>query len=233
MKNKFITLLKKKWKEWRSTVLFVVFVIIPIKSSVAELNWVPTGSMNPTILEGDLVYVNKLAYDLRIPLTQTSLKHFSDPQRGDIAVLFSPEDETRLVKRVIGTPGDSLEMKQNVLYINDTKLEYRELSEDSTKGLMQQLKNIALFAEEDLLGCKHSVMSIPRVHNDHRSFEKLVVPEGYYFVMGDNRDNSKDSRSFGFAERKLFIGEATNVVASFNKLDKYQPRFERFFTPLD
>lgn len=92
----------------------------------------PTGSMNPTIVEGDLVYVNKLAYDLRFPLTLHSLNHISDPQRGDISVLFSPEDNTRLVKRVIGVPGDEIEMRSNILFINGKRLDYSEFPKQHT-----------------------------------------------------------------------------------------------------
>ena len=91
----------KLWKEWRVTIFFIVFVIIPAKSSLADWNWVPTGSMNPTILEGDLIYVNKIAYDLRFPLTLHRLAKWSNPQIGDIVVCFSPHDGARLVKRVI------------------------------------------------------------------------------------------------------------------------------------
>ncbi len=189
--------------------------------------------MNPTILEGDLVYVNKLAYDFRIPLTLQSLAHLSDPKRSDISVFFSPEDGTRLVKRVIGLPGDELELRNNVLFINDEQLNYSALSDEHTKDLMAGLRKQALFAEEDLGNHRHAVMSIPSVPTNKRSFEKVVVPSGHYFVMGDNRDLSKDSRYFGFVPRRQFIGKATNVIVSFNKLDKYQPRFSRFFTSLN
>ena len=101
------------WKEWRFTIFFIVFVVIPIKSSLADWNWVPTGSMNPTIIEGDLVYVDKVAYDLRIPLTMHRIARWSDPERGDIVICFSPEDGARLVKRVIGLPGDTVAMRRN------------------------------------------------------------------------------------------------------------------------
>ena len=233
MKEKITVFIKNQWREWRGTILFFLFVVVPVKSSLADWNWVPTGSMNPTIVEGDLVYVNKLAYDLRFPLTLHSLNHISDPERGDISVLFSPEDDIRLVKRVIGVPGDEIEMRSNILFINGKRLDYSEISKEHTKDLEEELRRHSLFAEENLDGHKHAVMSVPAVPTDKRSFTRLVVPEGHYFVMGDNRDVSKDSRFFGFVERKLFIGEATNVIVSFNKLDKYQPRFGRFFTSLD
>ncbi|MFH1719525.1 MAG: signal peptidase I, partial [Planctomycetota bacterium] len=87
------------WKECRFVVLFTILVVVPVKSSLADWNWVPTGSMKPTILEGDLIYVNKVAYDLRFPLTMHRIARWSDPQRGDVVVCFSPDDGTRLVKR--------------------------------------------------------------------------------------------------------------------------------------
>jgi len=233
MKEKLKSLLKNRWNEWRGVIFFLIFILIPMKSSVADWNWVPTGSMNPTIVEGDLVYVNKLAYDLRIPLTLHSLNRWSDPERGDIAVLFSPEDGIRLVKRVIGLPGDQIEMKNNVLHIDAKRLNYSELPEEHTRDLMTELRNHSVFAKEDLGNRKHAVMSIPKVMTDKRSFDRLTVPQGHYFVMVDNRDVSKDSRFFGFVERKLFIGEATKVIVSFNMLDKYQPRFGRFFSTLN
>src|SRR5210317_1424516 len=110
--------LKKQWKEWRVFIFLIIFVVIPFKSSLADWNWVPTGSMNPTILEGDLIFVNKVAYDLRFPLTQHRLARWSDPERGDIIICFSPDDGTRLVKRVIGRPGDTVETRKNTLLLN-------------------------------------------------------------------------------------------------------------------
>src|SRR3990172_5078518 len=83
------TLGRRLWRQWRGVVIFVVFVVVPVKSSLADWNWVPTGSMNPTILEGDLIYVNKIAYDLRIPLTRQRLASWSQPQRGDIVICLS------------------------------------------------------------------------------------------------------------------------------------------------
>src|SRR5262249_34269477 len=96
------------WREWIRPCAVIAAVVFPFKSAIADWNWVPTGSMKPTILEGDLVFVNKLAYDLKVPFTLQRLAHWDDPVRGDIVVFFSPHDGTRLVKRVIALPGDTL-----------------------------------------------------------------------------------------------------------------------------
>ena len=215
------------------TVFLIAFVIIPMKSSFADWNWVPSGSMNPTILEGDLVYVNKLAYDLRAPLTLLRLASWSDPEKGDIVVLFSPEDGTRLVKRVIGVSGDTVEMRSNRLYLNGEELSYGELAPERSADLAAELRAAAVFAEEDLAGHRHAVMALPQRAGIQRSFPPVTIPEGKCFVMGDNRDNSKDSRFFGLADRRQIIGEATGVIASFDILDRYQPRLRRFFSGLE
>ena len=233
VKQKVGRFLKRQWKEWRGFLFFVVFILIPVKSSVADWNWVPTGSMNPTIVEGDLVYVNKAAYDLRVPLTKLRLHQWADPKNGDIAVMFSPADGIRLVKRVVGIPGDVLEMRNNILFLNGQQLDYGPLSSEAIEDLEVELREVSVFAEEDLAGRKHAVMSMPHIPAGARSFAPIKVPDGNYFVMGDNRDNSGDSRSFGFVERRLIVGRVQAVIASFNKLDKYQPRFGRFFSGLD
>jgi signal peptidase I len=230
-RHKTLQFIHRIWKEWWKTAAVIVFVIIPLKSSIADWNWVPSGSMNPTILEGDLIYVDKLAYDLRFPLTFNRLAEWSKPQRGDIVVCFSPDDRTRLVKRVIGLPGDTIESRSNVLFINGHPLSYTKNDTRCAEGLASGLKKRAVFATEDLDGYEHTVMSIPSLPA-MRNFGPVTVPQGDYFVMGDNRDNSKDSRYFGFMEGRAIIGKAKAVIVSFDKTDKYQPRLERFFTPL-
>jgi signal peptidase I len=221
----------KSWKECRVTILIIVFVVIPVKSSLADWNWVPTGSMNPTILDGDLIYVNKIAYDLRIPLTMHRLAKWSDPQRGDIVIFFSPEDGTRLVKRVIGRPGDTIEMRNNVLYINSEPIDYTRVGSEYTDDLPRNLRDKSIVAIEDLDGFTHPVMSVPSIPAT-RSFGPVIVPDHSYFVMGDNRDNSRDSRYFGFVERQSIVGKAKGVIGSFDITDKFQPRLDRFFAAL-
>ena len=224
--------IRKMWKDWWKTAFFIIFVVVPVKSSLADWNWVPTGSMNPTILEGDLVYVNKAAYDLRIPLTMHRLAKWSDPARGDVVICFSPDDDTRLVKRVIGLPGETVEIRRNILFINGQPVSYTRIDPRYTERLPAKLKDTAVLATENLDGHEHAVMSIPSIPAA-RNFGPVTVPARSYFVMGDNRDNSKDSRYFGFVDRDVIVGKATRILVSFDITDKYQPRLKRFLSPLD
>ena len=220
------------WKEWRMTIFFIVFVVIPVKSSLADWNWVPTGSMNPTILEGDLVYVNKLAYGLRFPLTSYRLAKWANPKRGDIVVCFSPEDETRLVKRIVAVPGDTVEMRNNVILLNGEPLAYTQIDSKYAEQLPSKLKRRSILATENLDGTTHAVMSIPSIPAI-RNLGPITVPQDNYFVMGDNRDCSRDSRYFGFVARKAIVGKAKGVILSFDITDKYQPRLRRFFASVE
>lgn len=222
---------RRTWRQWRMAVAFVVFIVVPVKSSLADWNWVPTGSMNPTILEGDLIYVNKVAYDLRIPLTLHRLASWSQPQRGDVVVCLSPEDSTRLVKRVVGKPGDTVRMVHNVLYLNGRPLSYNQTGQECPVHMRGQPTLAGVLAWEDLDQTIHPVIGVPGL-SAMRSFGPVVVPAGYYFVMGDNRDVSRDSRYFGLVPRTSILGRARAVVVSFDLTDKCQPRMGRFLTRL-
>jgi signal peptidase I len=222
---------RRIWREWRIAGIFIVFVVVPVKSSLSDWNWVPTGSMNPTILEGDLIYVNKVAYDLRIPLTLHRLASWSQPQRGDIVVCLSPEDGTRLVKRVVGKPGDTVQMSRNVLFLNGRPLAYSQTDHDCPVHLPGDIAATGVLTMEGLDQTVHPVLSIPGL-GAMRSFGPVVVPEGRYLVLGDNRDVSRDSRYFGFVPRESILGRARAVVLSFDITDKYQPRLGRFLTGL-
>ena len=121
----------KLWKEVLQPLLIMAAIIFPFRSAIADWNVAPTGSMKPTILEGDRIFVDKLAYELRVPFTTYALTTWADPQHGDIVVLFSPDDGMRLVKRVVGLPGDVLELRAERLYINGRSLEYGPLDKAS------------------------------------------------------------------------------------------------------
>jgi signal peptidase I len=188
--------------------------------------------MNPTILDGDLIYVNKLAYDLRIPLTLHRLAHWAEPERGDIVVCLSPEDGRRLVKRVVAKPGDTVEMRHNVLFLNGTPLAYSETDLDYGERVPEERSAGSRFAIEELDETAHPVMALPGVRA-MRDFGPVTVPAGKYFLLGDNRDLSRDSRYFGLVGRESILGQARAVLLSFDITDKYQPRINRFFTGLE
>jgi signal peptidase I len=183
--------------------------------------------MKPTIQAGDRVVVNKLAYDLKIPFTTIEVAHWGDPQRGDIVVLFSPVDGTRLVKRVVAVPGDRVAMLNNQLYVNGVAAQVAPLRGPVT----DDEQGTAFVSDETLGGRTHQVMFTPQIPAV-RSFPPIAVPNGHYFVMGDNRDNSNDSRFIGFIERRRIVGKATAVAFSLDRAHHWVPRFDRFFTKL-
>jgi len=219
--------LAKLWRDWVKPLLVVGFVLGTIRSAVADWNDVPTGSMRPTILEGDRLFVNKLAYDLKVPFTLLRLTEWRDPSRGEVVVFFSPHDGKRLVKRVIGTPGDRVEMRDRILYVNGVAAHQQPV--DLADFHVSEPRGVVA-ATEDIGGHRHPVfgnLDRPSV----TSFGPVVVPKGSYLVMGDNRDNSFDSRFFGFVSRESIVGQATAVALSVD-WDHYHPRWERFFTRL-
>ncbi|MDB6055829.1 MAG: signal peptidase, partial [Verrucomicrobiales bacterium] len=211
------------WREWAKPMLVILIITSSMRSAVADRNDVPTGSMNPTILEGDRVFVNKLAYDLKVPFTTTHIAEWDNPQRGDIVVFFSPKDGIRLVKRVIGLPGDTIEMRSETLFINGVAC---VMTMDNGGNA-----NSKIMVHESLGKVGHSAQLLPGV-NALRTIPPILVPAGEYFMMGDNRDNSFDSRYFGTVKRQAIIGKATSVVASLDINNKYKPRWSRFFSSL-
>lgn len=213
LKQKFIVF----WKGW-GVILVALLVATSFRSAVADWYIVPTGSMKPTIVEGDRVFVNKLAYDLKVPYTTWPLAKWDAPERGEIVVFPSPADGTRLIKRVVAIPGDILEMKNDQLIINGKKVKYEPIDRQNNYV-------------ENLSGTQHPVMFIPQ-RRAMRSFRPVTVPEGKYYMMGDNRNNSADSRYFGFVDRSLIIGQAKYIVISLDINNSYQPRWERFFSAL-
>lgn len=219
------------WKGWGWSLVIAILIATSFRSAIADWNDVPTGSMNPTILAGDRIFVNKLAYDLKIPFTTWRLARWDNPKRGEIVVFFSPVDGTRLVKRVIGVPGDEIAMRGNRLYINGKALRYEPFDELRAAQMPADLQAHHLFFTEDLNGNAHPVMLTPQLPS-RNTFAPIMVPQGCYFMMGDNRDNSADSRFFGFVEREQIVGKATTIVFSLNYEHYFLPRTDRFWRQL-
>ena len=227
MREKIILFLRG----WVGSLLVALLIATSIKSAIADWYVVPTGSMKPTIVEGDRIFTNKLAYDLKLPYTTFHLASWDDPVAGEIVVFNSPADGKRMVKRVVGVPGDVIALRNNRLYINDMPLDYSPLEpgqfEDAVAGLAGPIQ----FYRESLAGRVHPVMIMP-TRPAMRSFNRIVVPADHYFMMGDNRDNSADSRYFGFVPRDRILGRANAVVISLDRDNAYRPRWQRFFTKL-
>jgi len=187
------------------------------RSAVADWNHVPSGSMQPTIKEGDRILINKLAYDIHLPFSLTSLHKLADPARGDVVIFESAAAGERLVKRVIAVPGDRVEMQHNQLSINGEPLQYQHQTGDDWS--------------ENLMGVQHQIrlLNVPAASD---SFAAVQIPVDSYLVLGDNRNNSADSRYIGLVPRQEIIGRDEMVVMSFNPEHFYLPRSDRFFVPL-
>jgi signal peptidase I len=214
---------------WMGSVLIALLITTSIKSAIADWYIVPTGSMKPTIVEGDRIFTNKLAYDLKVPYTTMRIANWDEPKRSDIVVFNSPTDGTRLVKRIVGIPRDIVAMHNNRLSINGEILSYTSSDRGESARSGTYSKSGEKVYIENLTGHRHKSMISPLLPSI-RSFSPVTVPDGYYFMMGDNRDNSADSRYFGFVERKEIQGKATAIVISLDSKHSYQPRWPRFFT---
>jgi len=206
---------------------FIAFLICFgfFRLAIADWNPIPSGSMRPTLLEGDVVLVNRLAYDFKLPLTETSLFEVAPPQRGDVVVFMSPKDGVRLIKRLVATPGDVVEMRDEVLYINGSASEYgipAFVAEPIDYGVTIP----AIRTTERIAGQQHSVQFLPSIPA-HRNFDPIVVPKENYFFLGDNRDNSADSRFIGFVPRHMLVGRAHHILVSADIKGNWLPRFDR------
>ena len=211
------------WIEWLRPLAVVALVLGSFRSAVADWNDVPTGSMRPTVLEGERVFVNRVAYDLKVPFTTLRLARWSDPSRGDIVVLYSPHDGVRLLKRVVGVPGDRIELKDNRLIVNGTTALYDDTA----------TRDRAATVLRETVDRRAHLVAVSEGQTSSSTFGPVMVPTGQYVVMGDNRDNSFDSRFFGFVPRSEILGRATRIVASVDPERSFRPRFERFLKALE
>jgi signal peptidase I len=220
----------KIWREWLRPFVLVALIAAPFKSAVADWNWVPTGSMKPSILEGELVLVNKLAYDLKVPFTTMHLSTWGNPIRGDVVVFYSPVGGTRLVKRVVGLPGDTVQLKDDILYLNGVRQQYSSTDPAPFRYDIFEDAN-PVVAIEHLAACDHYVLGLPG-RLALRNFGPLIVPPDQYFMMGDSRDNSADSRYIGAIRREKIVGRVPRVILSFDPARHYLPRPQRVLQPM-
>lgn len=180
-------------------VLLIVFVL---RGFVVEPFRIPSGSMIPSLFIGDFILVNKFAYGVKMPVFNHVLLDVEKPQRGDVAVFKYPRDPSiDYIKRVVGVPGDHIAYYKKVLYVNGKQIESKRIGEYSGPGE----NNVANEYVENLVGLNHNILIIPSRPGLDAEY---IVPEGHYFMMGDNRDNSNDSRYWGVVPEKYLVGKA-------------------------
>jgi signal peptidase I len=217
------------WRENKGVVAFL-FLMVLFRSAIADWNMVPSGSMLPTIRIGDRIFVDKIAYDLRVPLTHISLLHLHDPQRGDIVTVDSKAAHELLVKRLIGVPGDVVSMRDNVITINGVKAIYQPVAQTPLPGDQGSPGD---YYREQVAGFSHIMRLTDLAPSPRSTFGPVVVPPGQYLLLGDNRDDSADSRYFGFFPRSELMGRTRYVAYSLDASHYYLPRPGRFVARLD
>jgi signal peptidase I len=216
----------KKWiRENRGLIIFFLLFGL-MRTAVADWNVIPSGSMRPTLLEGDVVFVDRVAYDLKVPFTDRVLARLGEPRRGDVVVFSSPRDGTRLIKRLVALPGDTVEMRDKRLVINGRAVAYA--ARDWTVESLGP--GVAVRAQRLVETTPDGARVIQWLEGIQArdSFGPLAVPEGHYLMLGDNRDDSADSRYFGLVPRALLTGRAERVLVSADVQGDWLPRFERF-----
>ncbi|MFT3811757.1 MAG: signal peptidase I [Acidovorax sp.] len=222
-------IMHRMWREHRGFMLFIGLMLV-FRSAVADWNYVPSSSMNPTLYAGDRVLVEKCAYSLRVPFTLHEVARWATPQRGDVITFDSPADDVNLIKRVVAVAGDEVSMSGNQLVLNGQPqprtLEDAQRWVPTEQGWMKEE-----VWRETLDGKAIEVARLPEL-NRLTGFAPVRVPEGYVMVMGDNRDNSRDSRFIGFIDVRRVTGKAVRVVLSHDPAHLYVPRADRWWLPL-
>lgn len=208
------------WIEYSKSFFPVLLIVLMLRSFVAEPFRIPSGSMHPTLLEGDFIVVNKYQYGLRLPYFGTKILSIKNPKRGDIIVFkhVDGEESLDLIKRVVGLPGDHIQYQDNRLTVNGEVVKQKfesEKIETTPLGV-----NYAIREYEEFLGDRSFQILIQPTHKEFGvssyRFDDVVVPEGHYFVLGDNRDNSKDSRMWGFVKDIDIQGRAFGIWMSWD-----------------
>ncbi len=190
----------------------VILVVLLLRSFLFEPFRIPSSSMRPTLIVGDFIWVSKFAYGLRLPVLDTKIIPVGEPERGDIMVFRYPEDESiDYIKRVIGVPGDVVEYRNKHLYVNGEKAQKNPLARHLwTDNRCRSIDSVRY--HEAVSGKEREILAIP----ERMSVAEGIwhVPEGHYFMLGDNRDNSRDSRYWNFVPERNIVGKAVAIWLS-------------------
>ncbi|MEC9222713.1 MAG: signal peptidase I [Pseudomonadota bacterium] len=194
--------------EYAKSFFPVLVIVLILRSFLIEPFQIPTGSMIPTLEVGDFILVNKYAYGVRLPIIGTKILGVEDPDRGEIIVFIPPHENKYYIKRVIGLPGDTVRYEDKNLYINGELI-----SKDYVESIMVETSIgdlSGVLYRETINGVEHSTQNIDAVGRQ-RARTTWVIPNGHYFMMGDNRDNSSDSRVWGTVPNENVVGKAVAV----------------------
>ena len=209
------------WVEYSGSFFPVLLLVLVLRSFLFEPFQIPSASMVPTLKVGDFILVNKYAYGLRLPVIRTKVASVSEPRRGDVMVFFPPDDKRYFIKRVVGLPGDKVRIVNNQLFINDEEVVQTPL--ESVKEDPRYL------LAEEALGEQSHVLRKRRFAGQYGQYFETVVPDGHYFMMGDNRDHSSDSRAWGPVPEANIVGKAIMIWMHWEKFFNL-PSFERVGT---
>lgn len=216
------------WVVWGADFFVVIFLVFFLRSFVAEPFRIPSASMRPTLIEGDFILVNKFTYGIRLPVINQKIIAINTPARGDTFVFRFPEDESQdYIKRVVGLPGDKIAYQNKRLTINGEALAIKEIEKYSFGAYQQFVENLGgeehrLLIEEGkpaFVSDPHDFANRKNCFYNNEGFI-CTVPEGHYFAMGDNRDNSSDSRIWGFVPDKNLVGKAFFIWLNFGDFSR-------------
>ena len=195
----------------------ILLIVFCLRSFAFEAFRIPSSSMQPTLVEGDLILVDKFSHGLRIPLLGSRITNMGNPKRGDIVVFRGNINgkKSGIIKRIVGMPGDHIKYHNKILYINGNAAAQNFISKDTSSD--QQGNTIPVIRKQENLGeTKHDIYLYPSILNNNYPYKDLVVPKGSYFVMGDSRDNSVDSRYWGVIQDNDIVGKARYIWMSVN-----------------
>jgi signal peptidase I len=220
------------WLDWTAGLFPVIIAVFVLRSFLFEPFKIPSGSMIPTLLVGDLILVNKFTYGLRLPVLNTRLTEGTPPKRGDVMVFrYPPKPSLDYIKRVVGVPGDEVAYLNKKLTINGQPVPQVRLTDYFDPDAMRYFKQYRetlgekthlLLNDDERPAFIPGVEDFPFRNNCRYSIEGVVckVPEGHYFMMGDNRDNSLDSRYWGFVPDRNIVGKAFLIWMNFADLKR-------------